>query len=143
MLDVRTGDLDDVVDEKNFFVGRVKRNLFSSRTSARIFTDGHPARGQSGQTYGADMRLATSRFLGASRNFVVNAYGVRSVNDSLSGKDWSYGFSAHYPNDVVQRAGRVSRDPGELQAGARLRPARQRAAASGWPAATTRVRNTS
>lgn len=67
-----------------------------------IFTDGHPARGQSGQTYGADIRLATSRFLGRSRNLIVDAYGVRSVNEGRSDKDWSYGFSAHYPNDVFQ-----------------------------------------
>ena len=45
------------------------------------------------------MRLATSRFLGGPRNFVVNAYGVRSMNEDRKGNDWSYGFSAHYPND--------------------------------------------
>ena len=30
---------------------------------------------------------------------MVNAYGTRSVNKGVSGRDWSYGFSAHYPND--------------------------------------------
>jgi hypothetical protein len=103
MLDVRTGDLRTgdlpVVNEKNFFVGRVKRNLFRQSYVGGIFTNGHPALGQSGQTYGADMRLATSRFLGGSRNFVVNAYGARSVNRGRSDKDWSYGVSAYYPND--------------------------------------------
>jgi hypothetical protein len=104
VLAVRSGDLrrDDkslVVDEKNFFVGRIKRNLFKQSYVGGIFTDGHPSRGQSGQTYGADLRLATSRFLGGSRNFVVNAYGVRGVNKGVSDKDWSYGFSAYYPND--------------------------------------------
>ena len=38
-------------------------------------------------------------FWARSRNFVVNAYGARSVNEGRSDKDWSYGFSAHYPND--------------------------------------------
>ena len=103
VLDVRTSDLSAgnvlKVDEKNFFVGRVKRNLFRQSYIGALFTDGHPALGQSGQTYGADLRLATSRFLGAPRNFVVNAYGVRSVNEERKGNDWSYGFSAHYPND--------------------------------------------
>jgi hypothetical protein len=98
VLNVRTGDL-PIVDEKNFFIGRVKRNLFQQSYVGAIFTDGHPALGQSGRTYGADLRLATSRFLGGSRNFVVNAYGVRSVNAGRPDKDWSYGFSAHYPND--------------------------------------------
>ena len=105
VLAVRAGDLrrngSVVVGEKNFFVGRVKRNLFKQSYVGAIVTDGHPARDQSGQTYGADVRLATSRFLGASRNFVVNAYGVRSVNRGVSDKDWSYGFSAYYPNDKI------------------------------------------
>ena len=45
------------------------------------------------------MRLATSRFLGRPNNFVVNGYAAKSVNEGVSGRDWSYGFSAHYPND--------------------------------------------
>ncbi len=108
VLDVRAGDLRNgtqtIADAKNFFVGRIKRNLFQQSYVGAIVTDGHPGRGQDGRTYGADMRLATSRFLGRRRNFVVNAYGVRSENRGASGrtvagKDWSYGFSAHYPND--------------------------------------------
>jgi hypothetical protein len=98
LLNVRTGDL-PIVSEKKFLVGRVKRNLFQQSYVGAIFTDGHPAQGQSGQTYGAGMRLATSRFLGRPNNLVVNAYGLRSVNEGVSGRDWSYGFSAHYPND--------------------------------------------
>jgi hypothetical protein len=104
VLGVRTGDLrrpDDVlvVGEKNFLVGRIKRNLLKQSYVGVLFTNGNPAQGQSGQTYGADMRLATSRFLGRANNFVVNAYGARSANESRPGRDWSYGFSAHYPND--------------------------------------------
>jgi hypothetical protein len=103
VLDVRAGDLRQgnqlIADDKNFFVGRVKRNIFQQSYIGAIFTDGHPAPGQDGRVYGADMRLATSRFLGRQRNFIVNAYAVRSENRSVSDKDWSYGFSAHYPND--------------------------------------------
>ncbi len=106
LLGVRTGDLPGVlpgdlpiVSEKNFLVARVKRNLFQQSYVGAIFTGGHPAEGRSGETYGADMRLATSRFLGRPNNFVVNGYAVKSVNDGAPGRDWSYGFSAHYPND--------------------------------------------
>jgi hypothetical protein len=103
VLSVRTGDLrtDDrlIVNEKNFLVGRVKRNLLTQSYVGAIFTGGHPVEGQSGQTFGADMRLATSRFLGRPNNFVVNGYAVKSVNEGVPGRDWSYGFSAHYPND--------------------------------------------
>ena len=106
LLGVRTGDLAGIrpgdlpiVSEKNFLVGRVKRNLLQQSYVGAIFTGGHPAEGQSGQTFGADMRLATSRFLGRPNNFVVNGYAVKSVNEGVPGRDWSYGFSAHYPND--------------------------------------------
>ncbi len=98
VLNVRTGDL-PIVDAKNFFVGRVKRNLLQQSYVGAIFTNGHPASGRAGQTYGADIRLATSRFLNQPRNFVVDAYAARSVNEGVSGDDWSYGFSASYPND--------------------------------------------
>jgi hypothetical protein len=103
LLTVRTGDLSAgtqlLAEEKGLLVGRVKRNLFQQSYIGAIFTEGHPAPGRAGRTYGADLRLATSRFLGGQRNFVVNAYAVRSDNDARAGKDWSYGFSAHYPND--------------------------------------------
>ena len=98
VLNVRTGDL-PIVDAKTFFVGRVKRQLFQQSYIGAIVTNGHPERGRSGQTYGADVRLATSRFLGKRRNFVVNGYAARSVNAGVSGDDWSYGVAASYPND--------------------------------------------
>jgi hypothetical protein len=62
-------------------------------------TNGNTAPGLSGQTYGADVRLATSRLLGGSRNLVVTGYGARSVTPNSPGKDGSYGYSVEYPND--------------------------------------------
>jgi hypothetical protein len=103
VLGVRTGALDAegvrVAEDKNFFVGRVKRNLFEQSYVGAILTEGHPEIGQSGRTYGADVRLATSRFLGRSQNFVLTAYGVRSETPAAPDRNWSYGFAAHYPND--------------------------------------------
>jgi Domain of unknown function (DUF5916)/Carbohydrate family 9 binding domain-like len=103
LLSLRTGDLrvdrQLITDEKTLFVGRVKRNLFRQSYVGALFTEGNPALDQSGRTFGADMRLATSRFLGRPRNFVVNAYAAKSETKGISGKDGSYGFSAHYPND--------------------------------------------
>jgi hypothetical protein len=84
---------------KTFFVGRVKRNLFEQSYIGGIFTNGDPAQGRFGQTYGVDLRLATSKFLGKPRNMVVNAYAARSVNEGVSEDDWSYGLAAYYPND--------------------------------------------
>lgn len=98
LLGVRTGDT-SFVAEKNFFVGRFKQNLLEQSYVGGIFTHGDPASGESGKTYGVDINLATSRFLGRQRNFIFNAYGLRSENDGGSGNDRSYGFSARYPND--------------------------------------------
>jgi len=103
MLSVRTRDLRSnnlrIADDEGFFVGRVKRNLFEQSYVGAMFTKGHPSPGASAETYGVDARLATSRFLGAQRNFVVDGFGIRGVNGRNSTKDWSYGVSAAFPND--------------------------------------------
>ena len=101
VLDVRTRDL-PIVPEKNFFVGRVKQNLLQQSYVGAIYTEGHPGLPISSSTYGADVRLATSRFLGGSRNLAFNAYGLRSANEGNSDRDLSYGVSAEYPNDKIQ-----------------------------------------
>ena len=98
VLDVRSRGI-PIVSDKNFFVGRVRRNLLQQSYIGAIVTDGHPALARSSRTFGADLRLATSRFLGSRRNLIVNAYALRSVNEGVSGNDWSDGFSIHYPND--------------------------------------------
>jgi hypothetical protein len=98
LLGVRTRDT-AFVEAKTFLVGRFKQNLFEQSYVGAIFTDGHPARNMSGQTFGADLHLATSRFMGASRNVVFDAYGLKSVNKGGTDEDWSYGFAARYPND--------------------------------------------
>ncbi len=106
VLSVRTRQLRvagaQLADDEGFFIGRVKRNLFEQSYVGAIFTNGNPSRGLSAQTYGVDTRLATSKFLGRQRNFVVDGFAVRGVNGpagAASTDDWSYGFSAAYPND--------------------------------------------
>ncbi|MBI2828691.1 MAG: carbohydrate binding family 9 domain-containing protein [Acidobacteria bacterium] len=101
VLDVRSGDL-RTVSAKNFFVGRVKRNVLRQSYLGAMFTTGNPALPASSSTFGTDARLATSRFLGRSRNFVLNAYGLRSLTEGNSSRDASYGVSAEYPNDNLQ-----------------------------------------
>lgn len=98
LLAVQTGDT-SFVEGKTFLIGRVRQNLFEQSYVGAIFTDGHPGARQSGQTYGADFRLATSHFLGEKRNFVVDGYALRSANRGVSDDDVSWGFSARYPND--------------------------------------------
>ncbi len=98
LLGVRTRDT-AFVDAKTFLVGRIKHNFLEQSYVGLVFTDGDPSPGRSGQTFGADLHLATSRFLGGSRNFVFEAYGLKSQSPDRSDEDWSYGFSARAPND--------------------------------------------
>jgi hypothetical protein len=98
VLNVRTRAAYDVT-EKNLFVGRLKRNFLQQSHIGTIFTDGNPALPRSSRTFGGDIRLATSRFLGSDNNIAVMGYAVRSANEGVTGKDWSYGIEAQYPND--------------------------------------------
>src|SRR5262249_41091818 len=99
VLDVRTREVGRV-PVRNLFVGRVRRNLMQQSYIGALFTEGNPASTVASRRMGADIRLATSRFLGGRRNFVVTAYGVRSVTAGKPGNDWSWGASAIYPNDL-------------------------------------------
>jgi hypothetical protein len=100
VLAVHTGEVEGLVDSQNLMVARMKWNFFEQSYAGVIFTGGDPASDRSALTYGADLRLATSRFLGGERNFDVTAYAARSDRDDRPGDDWSWGFSARYPNDT-------------------------------------------
>ncbi|MEW6213456.1 MAG: DUF5916 domain-containing protein, partial [Acidobacteriota bacterium] len=99
VLGARTRET-DFIDAKNFFVTRVKRNLFEQSYLGGIYTEGDPARPTSSRTLGADLRLATSRFLGGDRNFQIDAFAVKTLNEGIEGEDLAYGFSVNYPNDL-------------------------------------------
>ena len=116
VLAVRTGELEDVVGPQNLMVARAKWNFFQQSYAGAIFTGGDPASDRSAQTYGLDLRLTTSRFLGGERNFDATAYAARSVREGRDGDDWSWGFSARSPNDkydaqVVLREVQENFDP--------------------------------
>jgi hypothetical protein len=111
VLDIRTREATIVdprtrenrfVDAKNFFVTRVKRNVFTQSYIGGIYTDGNPAGSSFARTYGADLRLSTSRFLGGRRNFNVDAYALRVRNEGVEDKTGSYGFAVSYPNDSMR-----------------------------------------
>jgi hypothetical protein len=104
VLAVRTGetDFEDGASSaaKNLVVARVKRDLFKQSYIGGIFTEGNPEGPTSSRTYGTDLHLFTSRFLGRDQNFGVDAFGLKSSNEGVTSKDTSYGFSARYPNDL-------------------------------------------
>ena len=104
VLAVRTGETDfaggTTIDAKNLFVARVKRDFFKQSYVGGMYTDGSPAGPASSRTYGADLHLFTSHFLGKDQNFGVDVFGLKSSNEGVTGKDKSYGFSVRYPNDL-------------------------------------------
>jgi hypothetical protein len=115
LLDVRIGDT-TAAEAGNAFVGRLRQNFLEQSYVGVIVTDGDPASPAAGRTAGVDLSLATSRLFGASRNLIVNAYGLRSDNAGVTGNDWSYGVSAYYPNDrysaqVILREIQANFDP--------------------------------
>ncbi len=113
VLNVRTRDIPGVA-ANNLFVGRVRQNFLEQSYVGAIFTGGDPARTPSSaavgdparssmsSTAGVDIRLATSNFLGANRNMVFNAWGLKTNKAGVDSKNASYGFAAHYPNDRFQ-----------------------------------------
>ncbi len=99
ILAARMGEVENVGEAADLLVGRVKWDLLEQSYVGAIFTNGDPASIGTSRTYGADVRLATSTFLGGSRNVDVNAYAARSVREGFADRDWSYGIAARYPND--------------------------------------------
>ncbi len=100
LMDVLTRDSGDI-SGKNFLVTRVKGKLFSQSYVGVIFTNGNPTDSTSSQTYGLDLNLTTSNFLGTERNFQVKSYYIKSDNETIDGKDSAYGIAVSYPNDLV------------------------------------------
>lgn len=101
VLNVRTRDAGGIEDA-DMFVGRVRQNFWEQSYIGALVTAGDPQRPQSANTMGADIRLATSNFLGGNKNMVVNAWGLKSNNEGVESKNGAFGFAAHYPNDRFQ-----------------------------------------
>lgn len=99
ILAVRTGDVENVAEAADLLVGRVKWDLLEQSHVGLVFTSGDPGSIGTSRTYGADVRLATSTLFGGSRNLDVDAYAARSEREGFTGRDWSYGIAARYPND--------------------------------------------
>jgi len=101
ILELRTRDA-GLLEARNFFVGRVKQNLLQQSYVGAMYIQGNPAQPITSRTFGADVRLATSRFLGGSRNFALDAFALKSSNQGVNGDDLAYGASIEYPNDLVR-----------------------------------------
>jgi len=101
VLNVNTRDT-SFADDKNLFVARVRQNFWQQSYIGAIVTGGNPDKPIDSSMIGADMRLATSNFLGGRQNLLVNAWGLKSNNQGVGEKDSAYGFGAAFPNDRYQ-----------------------------------------
>jgi hypothetical protein len=99
VLEVRTRET-NFAPAKNFFVGRVKQNLFRQSYVGAIWTHGDPAQTGSADTFGADLLLDTTNFLGRKRNFSAGAFALKSRNAGVSGNDAAYGGGTLYASDL-------------------------------------------
>lgn len=100
VLDVQTRD-SDVAPAQNFFVARSKLNFWKQSYVGAIVTHGEPTGKTSNSVAGADLRLATSNFLGRRKNFRVSMYGTKSNTPGVKSRDLAYGGSVNYPNDLL------------------------------------------
>ncbi len=98
-LDVRTRQT-PLAPAKNFFVGRIKQNILRQSYIGAIWTHGDPALPGRADTFGADLLLDTTNFLGRGRNFGAAAFALKSRNAGVTGDDASFGFFTIYPSDV-------------------------------------------
>ncbi len=99
ILDVKTRE-SGLIASRNFLVARVKRNIWRQSYVGALFTDGDPSGRSSSQTYGADMRLGTSRFLGGGRNFNTSVYYLNVRTPGVDRDHAIFGGGVAYPNDL-------------------------------------------
>lgn len=86
---------------RNLAVGRVKANFLDQSYVGAMFTNGDPSGQTSNQMFGADLKLATSNFLGFGKNAVLMVFGSKTQTTGIENRDTAYGGVFSYPNDFV------------------------------------------
>ncbi len=111
-LYVRTGE-DQGVPGEDFLVGRWRRRILQQSYFGAIYT-GRATHGETDvptrQTFGADLRLATSTFRG-NKNLEFTGYWVANTTANDAGDGAAWGARVEYPNDIWD----VSVDVEEVQ----------------------------
>ena len=98
LLDVETRDDPAIpLSRQNLFAARVSRNLFEQSWIGAIVTNGNPDGTGSNNLFGADARIATSKFRG-DKNMLLDLF-VQRTDDRKLGQDYAAGFGLTYPND--------------------------------------------
>ncbi len=91
----------------HFTVARVNRNIGQQSSIGMISTFGNSYDSTSNMVGGLDIKLASSKFRG-NKNISLVLFGLKSVSDKIHGKDFSWGGTFSYPNDLINfRLGHV------------------------------------
>ncbi len=105
VIDVQTGDLTQgtslLAPGTNLAVARAKGNFWSQSYVGGIFTNGNPVSGDENRLGGVDLKLATSNFLKTRKNLSLTLFGTKTSTPGLSGRDFSYGGTISFPNDLI------------------------------------------
>ncbi len=99
LLDAQT-DATSSVDGANLFAGHFSQNLFEQSDVGVIATSGDPDGSGAAATYGADLNLRTTDFLG-DRTLTLSGFVVASDSDA-AGRDLAGATELSYPNDEVR-----------------------------------------
>ncbi|MBI4885477.1 MAG: carbohydrate binding family 9 domain-containing protein [Acidobacteria bacterium] len=99
LLHVRTGG-DNGFTSEDFTVARVKRRVLRQSYIGGLYTRRDPldAGGQTRQTTGVDLSLATSRFRG-SQNLELSAWALHATQADATTGNSAFGADLRYPND--------------------------------------------
>ncbi len=99
LLNVKTKNT-DIVDNKNYFVGRISQNIFEQGKIGMIFTNGNSFGEGDNSLLGLDFNYSTSKFL-KNKNFSASTWFTYNWNTIKTGDHSGYGFNLDYPNDLL------------------------------------------
>jgi hypothetical protein len=88
-------------------ITRVARNFGQQSSVGVINTFGNALSDARNMVTGLDLNLTSSSFMG-NKNIALIMYGIKSNTEDISGKDFSWGGTLYYPNDLINfRAGHL------------------------------------
>jgi len=99
VLDVNTRHAAGV-DSRNFLVTRLKRTILQQSYIGGTFSVGDPTGRTSGKTYGTDLRLGTSHFVGTQRTVYFDSYALKAANVQDDKRNNSFGLGVTVPGDL-------------------------------------------
>ena len=103
-LHVRTGSEEGEFIGEDFTVARVKRRVLQQSYFGLMYTRRDARTGEdpgTSHTAGADVRLATSQFLGR-QNLSATAWFLHADRPGVTGRNSAFGLVVEYPNDRWQ-----------------------------------------